>query len=104
VIVDSTSKWRGAKVWDCERCRVVLDVLWIDSESLEYCTLNRPIRITSAGEATSTIHRARKIEWLWPSKLILINPIDDTGPEDGDTNIVMKEQLPSAINDSPSLT
>ena len=78
--IGPNSKWSGSKVWDCERCCRIPQVLWIDDETLEYCTVDQPRRAIG-NEVVTTTHRAKKIEWLFESKLILINPVEGLEPK-----------------------
>lgn len=82
------SKWRGSTVWDCERCCVIPAVLWVNSETLEYCTVDQPARAIG-DQIVTTTHQAKKIEWLFPSKLILINPVEGIDGESIETTAVL---------------
>lgn len=64
-------------VWDCEAMRVVPAVLWVDDCTAEFCCYVLPTRVGLDGELVTEMHRAKRIQICFHSRVVLINPIAD---------------------------
>lgn len=67
-------------VWDCERCRELRNVEWVDDEENTYRKFLEPLRLNPDNTTAGVIVQARKIEIRLDLGVILINPIADVEP------------------------
>jgi hypothetical protein len=70
----------GYSVYHVERCEKVKHVVWVDDVTNEYGAypdvLIRPP--TRTGNLSITVHKARNILINTSTRLVLINPVDDS--------------------------
>lgn len=66
-------------VYHAERCAVLYDVVWVDTETKQWAEIEKPLRVVNNEFITQT-HQAKRIDIYPESALIIINQLEDTGP------------------------
>lgn len=63
-------------IYHAEECRLLRYVLWIDSDTAQWCDVVQPMKLVD-GELVTHTHQARKIAIYEDRRLVIINPIAD---------------------------
>jgi hypothetical protein len=72
MILDGSKGDSGWYVWDCEACREIKRVLWVNDETNEYRQWTGRLNPSLTGPEI-VVHRVRKIR-IHPPSVILVNP------------------------------